>query len=135
MILVETSAWVEYDRASGSPVDRRVAQLIGDEEPVAMTEPVAMEVLAGARDDAREAQLRRLLARFTPLPFDPVADFDGALKVYRECRRVGVTPRGLLDCCIVAVAMRHAVPVLAQDRDYALMASVMALELDPVSSR
>ena len=53
-----------------------------------------MEVLAGARDDAHESDLRRLLLRFELLSFDPVADFDGAVRIYRRCRAAGVTPRG-----------------------------------------
>lgn len=134
MILVETSAWVEYDRASGSEVHRRLSALIRDEAPIAVTEPVVMEVIAGARDDAREAQLRRLLARCALVPFDSSADFDGAARVYRRCRAAGITPRGLLDCCVAAVAIRHGVPLLAQDRDYVQMAEVMALSLDPATT-
>ncbi len=64
MILADTSAWVEYDRATGSAVDQRLADLIAgidDEGPLAVTEPVTMEVLAGARTDACERDLRRLL--------------------------------------------------------------------------
>jgi predicted nucleic acid-binding protein len=49
MILADTSAWVEDDRATGSAVDRRLTQLISADGPVAVTEPVIMEVLAGAR--------------------------------------------------------------------------------------
>ena len=37
MILVDTSAWVEYDRATASPVDRRVAELITIDAQVAVT--------------------------------------------------------------------------------------------------
>jgi predicted nucleic acid-binding protein len=48
VILADTSAWIEYDRATGSAVDRRLTALIGDGSPVAVTEPVIMEVLAGA---------------------------------------------------------------------------------------
>ena len=61
-----------------SPVDRRVAALIAGDGPLAVTEPVAMEVLAVARDDRREADLRRLLLRFELLRFDAAADFDAA---------------------------------------------------------
>ena len=96
MILADTSAWVEFDRATGSPIDRRLAALIESNGPVAVTQPVVMEVLAGARDDARESDLRRLLLRFELLSFDPVADFDGAVHVYRRCRAAGVTPRGMV---------------------------------------
>jgi predicted nucleic acid-binding protein len=64
MILVDTSAWVEYDRATGSPIDRRLTELITDEGPIAVTEPVVVELAAGARTDEREMDLRRLLLRF-----------------------------------------------------------------------
>lgn len=47
MILVDTSAWVEYDRATGSTTDHRVAALITAENALAVTEPIVMEVLAG----------------------------------------------------------------------------------------
>ena len=43
MILVDTSAWVEFDRATASPFDRRVAELITLDAQVAVTEPVVME--------------------------------------------------------------------------------------------
>jgi predicted nucleic acid-binding protein len=47
VILVDTSAWVEYDRATDSRVDRRLSELIETSDLVAVTEPVAMEVLDG----------------------------------------------------------------------------------------
>src|SRR5947209_9278338 len=59
MILADTSAWVEYDRATGSAVHTRIAGLIADEGPLAVTEPVIMEVLTGARNDQRQVDLRR----------------------------------------------------------------------------
>ena len=48
MILVDTSAWVEYLRATGSPVHLRLRRLIADEDDLATTEVVIMELLAGA---------------------------------------------------------------------------------------
>ncbi|MGH9088692.1 MAG: hypothetical protein ACRDYZ_11400 [Acidimicrobiales bacterium] len=78
--------------------------LIGDEGPLAVTEPVVMEVAAGAGSDVRESQLRRLLRRFELLGFDGAVDFVGATHVYRRCRQAGVTPSGLIDCMIATVA-------------------------------
>lgn len=86
MILADTSAWIEYDRASGSPADRRLADLITADGPLAVTEPVIMEVLTGARTDARENDLRRLLLRFELHPVDPAPDFEAAARTYRRCR-------------------------------------------------
>jgi predicted nucleic acid-binding protein len=130
LILVDTSAWVEFDRATGSEVDLRLTGLIADDGPIAVTEPVIMEVIAGARTDARESDLRRLLGRFELLRFDPIADFDGAVDIYRACRRVGVTPRGLVDCLIAAVAVRHEAALLARDADLDRVAAVVGLQLD-----
>lgn len=130
MILVDTSAWVEYDRATGSSVDRRLTELIAGDDQVAVTEPVIMEVLAGARSDDREADLRRLLLRFKLLRFDPVVDFDAAARVYRTCRRVGVTPRGMVDCMIASVAHRHGAKLLALDADLDRVADVVGIDLD-----
>jgi predicted nucleic acid-binding protein len=133
VILADTSAWVEFDRATGSAVDRRLSALIATENTVSVTEPVVMEVLAGARNDNRESDLRRLLLRFHLLRFDATADFDGAARIYRRCRRAGVTPRGMVDCMIAAVASRHGATLLAHDADMDRVARVIGLELDEAS--
>jgi len=135
LILVDTSAWVEYDRATGSSVDRRLAELIESSGPVAVTEPIIMEVAAGARDDRREADLRRLLLRFELLSFDVVADFDGAVRIYRRCRSAGITPRGMIDCMIASVAWRRGAALLAHDSDLDQVARVVGLETDDGSPR
>ena len=133
MILADTSAWVEYDRASGSSVDSRLQELIASAGPLAVTEPVIMEVLAGARDDRREADLRRLLLRFELLGFDALSDFDAAVRIYRRCRAAGVTPRGMVDCMIAAVAWRRDATLLAHDADIGRVADVVGIEVDTAS--
>lgn len=130
MILVDTSAWVEFDRATASPVDNRLAELIATTDDVAVSEPIIMEVLAGARDDHREKDLRRLMDRFTLLRFEASIDFDGATRIYRTCRRAGVTPRGMVDCMIAAVALRSGTSLLTADSDLDHVARVMGIELD-----
>jgi len=135
VILADTSAWVEYDRATGSPAHLRLRELIAGGEGLAVSEPVTAEVLAGARSDRRERDLRRLLLRFDLLPFDAALDFEGGAQIYRGCRRAGVTPRGLLDCMIAAVALRHGADLLAHDADLARIATVVPLSLDPATLR
>lgn len=135
MILADTSAWVEYDRATGSPVDQRMTALIGEDGPLGYTEPVVMEVLSGARNDAREQDLRRLLLRFHLLRFDAPTDFYAATRIYRTCRRVGITPRGMVDCMIAAVAWRHHATLLSYDVDLYRFAEVMNIDMDAASLR
>jgi predicted nucleic acid-binding protein len=135
VILADTSAWVEYDRATGSAADRRLSELIEADGPIAVTEPVIMEVLAGARSNARENDLRRLLLRFHLYRFDAAADFEGAARIYRRCRKAGVTPRGLIDCMIAAVARRQQAAILACDADLDRVARVVGIELDQPPNR
>lgn len=135
MILADTSAWVEYDRATGSAADRRMTELIATDGPLMFTEPVLMEVLAGARSDTQEEDLRRLLLRFELAGFDAVSDFDATTTIYRRCRKAGVTPRGMIDCMIAAVAHRRGLALLAWDVDMFRLAEVIGLELDGASLR
>jgi predicted nucleic acid-binding protein len=133
MILVDTSAWVEYDRATASAVDLRLTELIASDGPIAITEPVIMEVLAGARSDEREEDLRRLLLRFHLHHFDATTDFDGAVRIYRRCRSASITPRGMVDCMIATVAWRERAKLLANDADLERVASVIGIDLDDAS--
>lgn len=130
MILADTSAWVEYDRATSSATDLAITSLITEGgHQLAVTEPVLMEVLAGAKDEKRHSELESLLKSFQWLSADPVADFAGAAKVYRACRAGGVTPRGLIDCMIASIAIRTGAELLAADRDFIDMARVLPLQL------
>ena len=135
MILADTSAWVEYDRATGSTADQRIADLISGDGPLMFTEPVLMEVLAGARSEARADDLRRMLLRFGLAHFDAVTDFDAAARIYRRCRRAGVTPRGMVDCMIAAVAHRYDLALLSWDADMFRVAEIVGIDLDEASLR
>ena len=130
MILVDTSAWVEFDRATGSAVDSRLTGLIADEKDIAVTEPVVMEVLAGARDAAREQDLKRLMSRFALMRFDAAVDFDAAARIYRTCRRTGVTPRGMIDCMIASVALRNNASLLTADTDLDHVGEIMGIPME-----
>jgi predicted nucleic acid-binding protein len=133
VILADTSAWVEYDRATGSRVDQRLEELIRGHGQLAVTEPIVMEVVAGCRTDERETDLRRLLTRFTLLRFDAIADFDAAATIYRQCRRAGITPRGMIDCLIASVARRHQATLLAADNELSRVARIVGIDLDDAS--
>ena len=102
---------------------------------MAVTEPVVMKVVAGARTDARERDLRRMLQRFHLHPVDPAPDFEAAARIYRQCRKNGITPRGLLDCLIIAVAWRNGATVLAYDIDLHRFAGIIGVEMDEASHR
>lgn len=119
MTLVDTSAWVEFLRNTGSTTCSRVDALL--EGDIAICDAIRMEVLAGARDERHLQALRRLLALATVLPTEP-AHYDDAAALYRTCRREGETVRKLTDCLIAAVAIHADTSVLHKDVDFDVLA-------------
>jgi predicted nucleic acid-binding protein len=71
-----------------------------------------------------------MLLAFRLLPFDVASDFNAAARIYRRCRAAGVTPRGLIDCAIAAVALRAGASLLACDRDLVQVARVIGIQID-----
>jgi len=130
VILIDTSAWVEFLRDTGSPVCEQVDEVLGGH--IKTCDPVRMELFAGARDEAHLGQLRRLLARAGTVR-TTAARFEQAAQLYRQCRRGGETPRKLVDCLIAAVAIHASVPILHADADFDTLARHTELEVVPPS--
>ncbi len=127
MIVVDTSAWVEFLRDTGSDVCERVDELLGGD--LATCDAIRMEVLAGARDERHLADLRRLLARASIVETTP-GDYEEAAALYRTCRRGGETVRKLIDCLIGSIAIRAGLPVLHSDSDFDVLARRTPLRVD-----
>ena len=129
MILIDTSAWVEFLRDTGSAVCNRVEALLDDE--IATCDMVHLEVFAGARDELHLRHFRGLLARAVSLPTAP-ADYEQAAALYRRCRRRGETVRKPADCLIAAVAIRADAALLHKDSDFDVLARHTELRIDRV---
>ncbi len=129
MIVVDTSAWVELLRGTGSPVHRRLRDALREREDICVTEVVVAEVLAGARDARQTEELRSTLVGFTLLPLKGLDSFERAAALYRACRSAGETLRSIADCLIAVPAIDAGVPVLHADRDFTTLAHHTPLEI------
>ncbi len=132
MLVADTSAWVEYLRRTESPADLALNDAI-ENLGVLLLEPVKAELLVGARSNAEVRELRRLLDGFDVELVHPRDDFEAATDLYQRCRMIGVTPRGLLDCLIAAVAARIGRPLLHHDRDLSPLAAAAGVVEAPGS--
>jgi predicted nucleic acid-binding protein len=119
LILVDSSAWIEFLRNTGSTVSDTVHELLAEE--IAVCDAVRMEMLAGARDESHLLSLRRLLARAVTIP-TVTTDYDDAAALYRRCRRQGETVRKLVDCLIASTAIRAGATILHNDADFDVLA-------------
>ena len=126
VILIDTSAWVEFLRDTDSRVCNSVEAMLGND--IASCDAIRMELLAGARNQQHLTQLRRLLAGTALIAIES-GDYDQAAALYRQCRIGGDTPGKLIDCLIAAVAIRAQAPVLHSDTDFDVLAEHTLLEI------
>jgi predicted nucleic acid-binding protein len=110
-------------------VNAQLRDLLERRAPLATTEPIVMELLAGARDDAHLRGLRKLVLGCELLPLRGLADYEEAAAVYRACRRSGSTVRRLVDCLIAVVAINSRTVLLHADADFDLIANHSELRL------
>jgi predicted nucleic acid-binding protein len=129
VILVDSSAWVEFLRATGSSAHLRVRSALQEKADLASTDVIVMEILAGARDEADRDRLRRLLYGLKFLAVEGPTDYERAAGLYRLCRSAGEMPRKLTDCLIAAVAIRNDAELLCEDADFLTIARHSPLRL------
>jgi len=131
LILLDTSAFIELNRLTGSPTGRTAARLLGS-DAVTITEPVVMEVLAGCRSQRAVREMRARLLSFPMLRVGGLESYERAAAIHRTCRLHGETVRSYVDCLIAAIAIRENASVLHADRDFDIIARHTDLRSYPV---
>ena len=121
-ILADTSMWVDHLRDTDTPL----GQALAAGSSVAYTEPVLMEVLMGARSDSEWRILRRFMTGAELIPFESIADFEGAARINRQGRATGIT-LSKFDCLILAVAKRTGAALMTRDRRQAELARLIGV--------
>lgn len=132
MIVVDTSAWVELLRDTGSKAHRMLVRLVRDRERLAVTEVVVAEVLVGARSSRHRDELRGMLLGFPVLTLNGLRGYEAAAELYRACRAAGEAPRTLVDCLIAVPAIEARAPILHADDDFERLARHTPLEVVPL---
>jgi predicted nucleic acid-binding protein len=133
VILVDSSVWIDYfnrPRGGDSVQVRALDRLIEFNMDLALCGPVRMEVLQGVRF---AEQLPQIEQAWSPLLHYPTEEhhFDQSAALYRSLRQRGITIRRSMDCLIASLALDHGLLLLAQDRDFRLMAQYCPLRLWP----
>ncbi len=128
-MIVDTSAWVEYMRRTESAFDLFLDAAVRAGQPIATPAAVVAELLSGTKSEVQAANLLQLLSRFEILIPGSLTHYRGAARIYRICRRAGFTIRSTVDCMVAAAALEDRRPLLARNRDFAVIARHTELEL------
>lgn len=129
MLLIDTSAWIEFLRRTGSDVNITVRRLIRDGTPIATTDVVIMELLAGATTSEDRKRIWGLMNRCAMFPVRPLFEYEKAAELYVRCRANGFTPANTNDLLVASVAIGKGVHLLEADADFERIASVSSLKL------
>jgi predicted nucleic acid-binding protein len=129
VIVVDTSAWIELLRGTGSPVHLQLREALRGDEELCVTEVVVAEILAGAGSVQQTEELRSMLLGFTLLPLRGLDGFEQAAALYRACSWAGETLRSIADCLVAVPAIEAGAAVLHADRDFATLARHTPLEV------
>jgi predicted nucleic acid-binding protein len=122
LILVDTSAWIDYFSGHDTPAAAALDSLVEQRVPFGLTEVVFQELLQGAANEDEFDTLYEYLVtqRFFGTRSGPES-YASAAKLYFRCRRQGVTIRSTIDCLIAQIAIENELVLLHNDRDFPLM--------------
>jgi predicted nucleic acid-binding protein len=116
--LIDSSVWIDWFRNVDGAAAEGLDDLLDREVDVATTEPVLLELFAGARSSVALGQMEEVMAGVPLLSVAPHLDFHRAAALYRDARSRGRTVRRLMDCLIAAVALRHDAVLVHKDADF-----------------
>jgi predicted nucleic acid-binding protein len=126
MILVDSSVWIDYFRASFTPQTDMLDKLLA-EKVVAVGDLMVVEVLQGTGSDLDFAAILQLLERVTSVT---ISDPEIAVIAARHCRILrakGITVRKTIDTLIATRCIVDDIALLHSDRDFAPFAEHLGL--------
>lgn len=129
MILVDTSAFIEFLNRTGSREDRIVEQLVADNDEIAIPDISLTEILQGIRDEHEYAEVKLSLLTFPILSLTNTNSYIAAADLYRKCRKKGATVRNTVDLLVAQIAVEHKATLLHNDRDFDTIAKICDLKL------
>jgi len=117
MIVVDSSVWIELFRGAETDAVRRLTDAV-DRNEIIVGDLILCEVLRGARDEAKAAEIAALMGAF---PVVPMAGAEIAMRAaanFRQLRSLGSTVRSTIDLIIGTWCIDNDVPLLHTDRDF-----------------
>lgn len=129
MILVDTSAWVDFFNGRDSKQVFRLVHLIEQREEICICGVILTEILQGIKNNSEYKRVENLLDSL--LFIDMTKDtFVLATDIFRSLRLRGITVKKTVDCMIAAVAIEHSAKLLHNDKDFDPIEKFCGLHVD-----
>jgi predicted nucleic acid-binding protein len=128
MVMVDTSAWVEYFRGGVPAVAGKVDRCL-DQDIVGIGDLVYCEVMQGIRSSRERAEVSSLLLSLPRFEMVGFGIAEKSASNYRLLRSKGVTVRKTIDVLIGTFCAEHGLQLVHCDSDFDLMAKHIGLEI------
>ena len=128
-MVVDTSVWIDLLNGHATARAGLLARALDEGDLILLPGLVLTEILQGLPSQAHADQVAELMSCLPMPPELDEQDYVDAAALYRACRAHGATPRSTIDCLIAQTCLRLDLPILAQDRDYEMIARIAPLRL------
>ncbi len=129
MVLIDTSAFIEFLNQTGSREDKLINRFIQSGEDIGLPEIALTEILQGIRDDREHDEVKSSLVAFPLFALKNEESYIAAAELYRKCRKKGHTVRSTIDLIIAQVSIENSVELLHRDMDFDAIARVSDLKI------
>lgn len=128
MIVVDSSVWIDLFRQQENPAVHRLRDLAGS-GTIIVGDLILLELLQGARDEARAATIEHHMRAFPIVPMMTVELAVVAARNSRALRSRGITIRKTIDLVIGTFCIEEGHMLLHRDRDFHPMAAHLGLQI------
>lgn len=128
MVMIDTSAWIEYLRGGIPRVAKKVDQCL-EEDLVGIGDLVYCEVMQGIRAPRERRKVSSLLLSLPQFDMVGFSIAEKSAANYRLLRSKGVTIRKTIDVLIGTFCAEHGLRIVHHDSDFNLMAEHIGLEI------
>ena len=128
MVIVDTSAWIEYFQG-GLPRVANKVDLCLDQDLVGIGDLVYCEVMQGIRSPRERREVSGLLLSLPQFNMVGFSMAEKAATNYRLLRARGVTVRKTIDVLIGTFCAEHGLQLVHHDSDFDLMAKHIGLDI------
>ena len=128
MIIVDTTVWVDYFNAKGTPATEWLDREL-DRQRLGLTDLILSEVLQGVADERQATMTSRELLRFEVFTTGGVELAVTAARNYRKLRAKGRTIRRTIDCWIATFCLLNGHSLLHNDSDFDPFEAFLGLQV------
>ena len=128
MVIVDTSAWIEYLQG-GLPRVANKVDLCLDQDLVGIGDLIYCEVMQGIRSPRERREVSGLLLSLPQFSMVGFTMAEKSASNYRLLRSKGVTVRKTIDVLIGTFCAEHGLQLIHHDSDFDLMAKHIGLDM------